>query len=235
MAIGVKAVYVSYVAHVLAVVGAILVLVWCVSFRGGLAWEATNKSLIFNNHPVLMFIGFIVIGGQAIMSYKSLPLKKAEKKLIHLVLHAIALALGIIGIYTAFKFHNESNIANLYSLHSWLGIGVISLYGIQWLFGFVVFFYPGGAPQLRRESLPWHVLFGISVYILAVGTAALGYLEKLTFLESSGVAKYGSEAFLVNFTAIVTILYGSFVIFTILSKAPPEDEHDHGYSAIEHE
>lgn len=65
------------------------------------------------------------------MSYKSLPLKKPEKKLVHLVLHAIALILGIIGIYMAFKNHNESGLANLYSLHSWIGIGVISLYGIQ--------------------------------------------------------------------------------------------------------
>ncbi|KAK6155720.1 hypothetical protein DH2020_009968 [Rehmannia glutinosa] len=230
MAIGVKASHISFVAHFLGIVGAIMVLIWCISFRGGLAWEATNKNLIFNLHPVLMLIGLIIIGGEAIMSYKCLPLKKPEKKLIHLVLHAIALILGIIGIYTAFKFHNESNIANLYSLHSWLGIGVISLYGIQWLYGFVVFFYPGGTTAIRSESLPWHVLFGIFVYVLAVATATLGYLEKLTFLESSGLAKYGSEAFLVNFTAIVTILYGTFVIVTILSQAPPEDEYS--YSAI---
>ena len=51
--------------------------------------------------------------------------------MVHLGLHGAALALGIIGIYTAFKYHNESGIANLYSLHSWLGIGVIVLYGIQ--------------------------------------------------------------------------------------------------------
>lgn len=67
----------------------------------------------------------------AIISYKALSLKKEVKKVIHLVLHAIALILGIIGVYAAFKYHNESSIANLYSLHSWLGIGVISLYGIQ--------------------------------------------------------------------------------------------------------
>ncbi|CAA2952866.1 transmembrane ascorbate ferrireductase 1 [Olea europaea subsp. europaea] len=177
-----------------------------------------------------MLIGLIIIGGQAIMSYKSLPLNKPEKKLIHLILHAIALILGIIGIYTAFKYHNESNIANLYSLHSWLGLGVIILYGIQWIYGFVVFFYPGGTEPIRSESLPWHVLLGIFVYILAVGTATLGYLEKLTFLENSGLAKYGPEAFLVNFTAIVTILYGTFVILTILSQGPSED--DYSYSAI---
>ncbi|KZV36481.1 transmembrane ascorbate ferrireductase 1-like [Dorcoceras hygrometricum] len=236
MTIGLKAVHVSYVAHFLAVLGAILVLVWTIGFRGGLAWESSNKNLIFNIHPVLMLIGLIIIGGQAIMSYKMLPLKKPQKKLVHLTLHAIALALGIIGIYTAFKYHNESNIANLYSLHSWLGIGVISLYGIQWLFGLVVFFYPGGTPSIRKEALPYHVLLGTFVYILALGTASLGYLEKLTFLENNGLAKYGSEAFLVNFTAIVTILYGSFVIFTILSQAPPDEEHDqYGYTPIQNE
>jgi len=65
------------------------------------------------------------------MSYKSLPLKKEVKKVVHLVLHAIAIILGSVGIAAAFKNHNESNIANLYSLHSWLGIFIISLYGIQ--------------------------------------------------------------------------------------------------------
>ncbi|KAL8557110.1 hypothetical protein ACS0TY_004539 [Phlomoides rotata] len=230
MSIGVKALPCSFVVHFLAVVGAILVLIWNISFRGGLAWESTNKGLIFNCHPVLMLIGFIILGGEAIISYKSLPLEKPQKKLVHLVLHAIALILGIIGIYLAFKFHNESNIANLYSLHSWLGIGVISLYGIQWVYGFLVFFYPGGTSTIRSESLPWHALFGVFVYILAIATAALGYLEKLTFLENSGLDKYGSEAFLVNFTAIVTILYGTFVILTMLSQAPPHDEYS--YSAI---
>lgn len=48
MAIGLKAVHVSYVVYFLAVVGAILVLIWSIGFRGGLAWEATNKNLIFN-------------------------------------------------------------------------------------------------------------------------------------------------------------------------------------------
>jgi len=65
------------------------------------------------------------------MSYKSLPLKKEVKKVVHLVLHAVALILGIVGICAAFKFHNESSILNMYSLHSWVGIGVIVLYGIQ--------------------------------------------------------------------------------------------------------
>ncbi|KAF2315627.1 hypothetical protein GH714_040141 [Hevea brasiliensis] len=165
------------------------------------------------------------------MSYKSLPLKKQEKKLVHLVLHAVALILGIIGIYTAFKYHNESGIANLYSLHSWLGIVIIVLYGIQWIYGFLVFFFPGGSTTVRSESLPWHVVFGVFVYILAVANAALGLLEKLTFLENSGLAKYGSEALLVNFTAVVAILYGAFVMLTVIGQGPPAED-DYSYTAI---
>ncbi|KAG6753516.1 hypothetical protein POTOM_043585 [Populus tomentosa] len=225
MAIGVEALPLTFVAHALAAAAAVMVLVWNLYYRGGLAWEATNKSLIFNLHPVLMLIGLIIIGGEAIMSYKSLPLKKEVKKVIHLVLHGIAIILGSVGIAAAFKNHNESNIANLYSLHSWLGISIISLYGIQWIYGFIVFLYPGGSPIIRSESLPWHVLSGIFVYILAVGNAALGCLEKLTFLESSGIAKYGPEALLVNFTAVITILYGAFVILSVLGlQAPVEDD-----------
>ncbi|KAF8379476.1 hypothetical protein HHK36_028911 [Tetracentron sinense] len=206
-----------------------MVLVWCIHFRGGLAFESSNKNLIFNIHPVFMLIGFIILGGEAIISYKGLPWRKEVKKLIHLILHAIALIFGIVGIYAAFKNHNESGIANLYSLHSWMGIGIISLYGIQWIYGFVVFFFPGGSATVRGESLPWHMLFGLFVFILAVGNSALGFLEKLTFLENSGISKFGTEAFLVNFNAIVTILFGAFVVLTVLSQAQVED---FGYSSI---
>ncbi|KAK9672640.1 hypothetical protein RND81_12G113900 [Saponaria officinalis] len=231
MAAVVKARPLTFVVHALAVAAAVMVLVWCISFRGGLAWESSNKNLIFNIHPVLMLIGFIILGGEAIVSYKSLPLKKDTKKVIHLVLHAKALILGIVGICAAFKNHNESSILNMYSLHSWLGIGIISLYGVQWIYGFIIFFYPGGNSTVRAESLPWHVLFGMFVYVLAVANAALGFLEKLTFLESSGIAKFGTEAYLVNFTAIATVLYGTFVLFTVYAQKDQEID-ENSYSAI---
>ncbi|KAL6127729.1 hypothetical protein ACLB2K_071092 [Fragaria x ananassa] len=230
MALGVPSTPLTFVAHGLGVAALVLVLVWSIHFRGGFAWEATNKNLIFNLHPFLMVLGLIILGGEAIISYKSLPLRKDVKKLVHLVLHAIALALGIVGICAAFKNHNESGVANLYSLHSWIGIGVICLYGIQWIYGFLVFFYPKGSPGLRSKSVPWHVILGLLVYVLAVGNATLGFLEKLTFLESSGLEKFGSEAFLVNFTALVTILFGVFVIFSVISQAPVDD--DNSYSEI---
>jgi cytochrome b-561 len=48
MGLGVRPAPFTYVAHVLAVVAVVMVLVWCIQFRGGLAFEDTNKNLIFN-------------------------------------------------------------------------------------------------------------------------------------------------------------------------------------------
>jgi cytochrome b-561 len=65
------------------------------------------------------------------MSYRSLPGSRDARKRVHLMLHGVALVLGAVGIYAVFKFHNESNIPNMYSLHSWVGMGTFCLYGIQ--------------------------------------------------------------------------------------------------------
>ncbi|XP_044327245.1 probable ascorbate-specific transmembrane electron transporter 1 isoform X2 [Triticum aestivum] len=55
-------------ARALAATAAALVLLWCVHFGGGLALSSpTNKGLIFNVHPVLMLIGFIIIGSEVFL------------------------------------------------------------------------------------------------------------------------------------------------------------------------
>ncbi|XP_031494586.1 probable ascorbate-specific transmembrane electron transporter 1 isoform X1 [Nymphaea colorata] len=230
--LGVQSWRLAVVAQVLGVAACVMVLVWCIHFRGGLAFVATNKSLIFNIHPVLMLIGFIFLGSEAILAYRVLPGTKQQLKIVHSALHLIALALGIIGIYAAFKYHNESGIANLYSLHSWFGLGTIALFAIQWILGFVAFWFPGAPEGLRAASLPWHVLFGSIVYVLALTTAVLGFLEKLTFLEAAGLAKYGPEAFLVNFTAIVVLLFGVFVLLSIITSTTPSPVDEFGYRPL---
>lgn len=48
MGIEVKSWQVAFVPHALAIADAVMVLVWCIYFRGGLAWASSNKSLIFN-------------------------------------------------------------------------------------------------------------------------------------------------------------------------------------------
>eukprot|EP01018_Ginkgo_biloba_P013115 Gb_10110 [translate_table: standard] len=227
--LGINAKPLTWVVHVLGVAIIVLVLVWCIYFRGGLAFVSTNKSLIFNVHPVFMLIGFIFISSEAILAYKVIPGTHNYRKAVHSSLQAVALALGIVGLYAVFKYHNESGIVNLYSLHSWLGLGTICLFAIQWLAGFLSFWYPGAPNSARAGILPWHVFFGFMIYMFAIATAELGFLEKLTFLESSGLYKYGSEAMLVNFSALVVLIFG---VFVVLSASLPVEEDAEGYTAL---
>jgi cytochrome b-561 len=163
-----------------------------------------------------MLIGFLVLGGEAILAYR-IPLKSTvtrdARKKAHLALHAAALALAAVGLYAVFKYHAEADYPHLYSLHSWLGIATFALYAAQWLAGFLVFFLPGAAPETRRATVPWHAVLGTLVFALAVGTSLLGFLEKMTFLQTAHlVSKYGAEALLVNFTAVVVLLLGVAVV-----------------------
>ena len=98
---------------------------------------------------------------------------------------------------------------------------------MQWIVGFVSFFYPGAAPNIRKEALPWHVLAGIFVYSLMIITAQLGFLEKLTFLESGGLAKYCLEAVLVNSTALIVLLLGAFVVLVAVLPSEIGDAEDY--------
>eukprot|EP00262_Sarcandra_glabra_P003498 TRINITY_DN14234_c0_g1_i2.p1 TRINITY_DN14234_c0_g1~~TRINITY_DN14234_c0_g1_i2.p1 ORF type:complete len:197 (+),score=29.30 TRINITY_DN14234_c0_g1_i2:262-852(+) len=160
----------------------VLVIVWAVHFRGGLALVSENKDLIFNVHPVLMVVGLILLNGEAL------------------------------------KFHNEKGIDNFYSLHSWLGLACLSLFGFQWGIGFATFWYPGGARSSRAALLPWHVFFGVYIYALAVATAATGILEKATFLQSNNViSRYSTESLLVNSLGILIVVLGGFVILAVVT------------------
>lgn len=76
----------------------------------------------------------------------------------------------------------EVRIDNFYSFHSWLEIGTLALFFIQWLIGFVSFWLQSIGSSARAIVLPWHVFWGLSVYVLAIGIAASGFFEKLTFL-----------------------------------------------------
>ncbi|XP_020553115.1 probable ascorbate-specific transmembrane electron transporter 1 [Sesamum indicum] len=109
----------------LAVIG--LVLVWLLHFREGLAFRSDDKAKIFNVHPLLMLLGFVLISGEAIMAYKTVPTIRKRQKLFHLLLHLVAFVAGVLGIYAVFKFHHDLRFPHMYSLHSWLGLSTISL------------------------------------------------------------------------------------------------------------
>ncbi|XP_057524241.1 transmembrane ascorbate ferrireductase 2 [Amaranthus tricolor] len=197
---------------------AALVFTWTLHYRGGLALIADNKDLIFNVHPVLMVISLVLLNGEAMLAYKTVPGTKVFKKRVHLFLQFLALSLAFIGVWSALKFHNDKGIDNFYSLHSWLGLACLFLFTLQWAAGFATFWYPGGSRNRRSFLLPWHVFFGVYIYALAIATTVTGILEKATFLQTNHViSRYSTEALLVNSMGILIVILGGFVILALVA------------------
>ncbi|KAJ6901205.1 cytochrome B561 family protein [Populus alba x Populus x berolinensis] len=123
-----------------------------------------------------------------------------------------ALACGIFGIWT--KFHgNDGIVSNFFSLHSWMGLICISLFGAQWLMGFVSFWHRGEMRTARITVLPWHIFLGLYTYGLAVATAETGLLEKITFLQTNkDVSKHSPESMVVNSLGLSLALLSGLII-----------------------
>ncbi|XP_022150036.1 probable ascorbate-specific transmembrane electron transporter 1 [Momordica charantia] len=203
---------VTILGHVVAMAVAALILAWILHFREGVALKSANKLKILNLHVVLMVVGFILFGGEAIMAYKSLPGKKYYRKLVHLVLHITALACGIFGVCLAFKFHHDTHLSDLLSLHSWFGLITISLYALQWVFGFFAYFFPGAESRRRASIMPWHIYFGIFIFLMAICTAELGLLQRFNTL----ILGHSQEGLIVNFTGLLLLLYAATVVLTVI-------------------
>ena len=110
----------------------------------------------------------------------------------------MAFIIATVGLFAIFKFHNDKGIANMYSLHSWLGIVFVVLFGLQAVGGVFSFLFPLIQPATRTMALPYHraggtiLLAGIGmfkfinlfiyyIYIILAGTAMIGINEKLIF------------------------------------------------------
>ncbi|PWA51555.1 cytochrome b561, eukaryote [Artemisia annua] len=208
-----------FLARLTATLVTILVLTWAVYFTTSFVPHTlSQRDLIYSVlHPLLMVIGFILISGEAILVHRWLPGSRKSKKRVHLWLQGVALASGIFGIWTKFQ-GKDGVVANFYSLHSWMGLLCVSLFGAQWLTGFLSFWHRGEMRMTRIRVLPWHVFLGLYTYGLAVVTAETGLLEKLTFLQAKGVVlKRCSESMIVNGLGLGLAMLCGLVILTAVS------------------
>ncbi|CAL9179695.1 unnamed protein product [Musa hybrid cultivar] len=226
------AAHVTKVAHVLAFTVFVLVLAWVLHFRGGAArLHSDDPNLIFNVHPLVMCMGFILVIGEGIMAYKTIPARKETQKLVHLMLQLVALCLGILGIYAAFKYHSANTMPDMLSLHSWLGMCTICLFGLQvllpssiathlslslkslvlvclqWLFGFVNFWFLKASEPTRILLLPLHVSAGLAIFLLTVCTAETGFVQ----IDAAP----GAESRLINFTGLFILLFAVAVSISV--------------------
>ncbi|XP_057529634.1 probable transmembrane ascorbate ferrireductase 3 [Amaranthus tricolor] len=206
-----KASRIAVLAHIFGIIALILMLVWLLHYRGGFNLDDyENPTRIFNIHPFLMFFGFIFFAGEAMMVYKTVIAEPRTQKMIHMIMHIIAITLGIVGIYATFKYHSAKNLTTMYTMHSWIGLGTFILYGIQWLVGFVTYWIPRRS-STRARFAPWHVNLGRILLYMAICTAETGLMQIFTILRL--VASH--EARLINFIGLAILLFGITVDLSI--------------------
>jgi cytochrome b-561 len=183
-------------SHVLALIVLILLGTW-ISHLGGLCyWGETETKLIFNWHPLMMILAFCFMTVSSLcFRYQLLPNRRFAK-LCHAVAWTVALVCMSVGLVAVFRSHNDKTsdgyIANLYSLHSWVGLAVLTLYLMQFVAGLCTFGLSDQrigilsfSDSFKAKMLQVHHFFGPIIYVSMLLTILLGIQEKEGFIGCS--------------------------------------------------
>jgi len=128
------------------------------------------KENTFNWHPVLMVTGAIFCLITSLLSYRVLPLPKTTQKILHGIMHTaafICMSIGFACILNANNYKKQSSYdaytANFTTIHSFIGLGVYILYGLNYLLGLVHYALPGVDISLKKAYMNSHVFIGMFI------------------------------------------------------------------------
>jgi cytochrome b-561 len=182
----------SVAAHIFALASLFVVLSWIRHHLGGLSWKYGASKQIFNWHPLLMITGF------AFMTVASLAFRnwnRPKSKTLHGLGWSIGILCMSIALIAVFRSHNDpvsGYIANMYSMHSWVGTSVFLMYTLQFGSGMISFGFPivwkwkNGVPianeAFKSRLLLLHHFFGPFIYLALWTTILMGIQEKEGFV-----------------------------------------------------
>lgn len=198
-----------------------LVLFWVFYYRQGIAWQ-NEIDKEFNLHPILMVGGFVFLLGEAILVYRLCRCgRKIYNKLVHTILHLLVMPAAAIAVVAVFDFHSfkKPPIPHLYSLHSWMGLGTLGLFALQFIVGFFSFLVllccEKATASFRAALLPIHIHFGLATFLMGVATCVTGLTEKAIFALGSSYSERTEEGIVMNVLGLVIIVAGILVTFLV--------------------
>jgi cytochrome b-561 len=153
---------------------------------------------------------------------------KLYVKILHATIQVAVLVFATIALKAVFDSHNKATkpIPNMYSLHSWVGLAAVILFGLQWVAGFVSFLFPKLSDGLRRWYLPHHKFWGLAIFVMCVAAALMGITEKAFFsLPSGKYSELPGEGVLINFFGSFIVIYAVLVVYLVTKHdyaRPPE-------------
>uniref|UniRef100_A0A0V0J7P8 Cytochrome b561 n=1 Tax=Schistocephalus solidus TaxID=70667 RepID=A0A0V0J7P8_SCHSO len=197
--------FVFLFSQIVGLLAVILVFVWIQSYDDGFP-----NQLVFDYHPPFMVLGMIFCFGESLLVFRVFPgCAKIGLKILHAVLLVASLVIGAVGMRAAYN----PGKGTPYSLHSWIGIIAFTLYGLQWLIGFIVFLLPRISAKVRTKLLPTHVAVGVIIFVFTIVAVLTGINEKNFF--PGDYAALPPAARVGNAVGLLVISFGSLVIYLL--------------------
>eukprot|EP01136_Pigoraptor_vietnamica_P034568 Opistho-1_new@98679 len=187
---------VKFLAVGLPVVSLGIAIEWFQKKEGGVGLDNVDCSkgdCARNLHPLLMVCAFGVASSWAGVAYRVLPVPRPLQKTVHLFLQTAAFVLAVVGVYAIWRHHAKHNIPHLYSFHAWLGLIVMILFGLQLFIGFVTYFFPRAPEAQRKQYSPFHIFFGVFIYVIAIATISIGLNEWAFLMHDADGDTYGDR------------------------------------------
>ena len=208
---------------VLAALGSIF---WTLSDGFGLG-SATFGA--FALHPALMAVAFLFLAPLATIMYAAegaVGIDHATAKLAHSTLHGAALALGCLGTGSMWVTH--AGKSHFQTAHSWIGIGILAAFALQWSAGLFMFCV---APKAKRGAfVAIHAFWGMVVVFGALVTVLLGLLALVGKSTETGGSTQHSAWLSGNLASVFvsTVVVGLALVLYSRERAPQarQDEGD---------
>lgn len=206
-----------------------LILYWALFYQGGVTWTG-SRGLQLNLHYILMIGGFVFLNGQSMLVYRCyFCCKKIYLKVLHTIFFVMSISAITIGLVSAIQANNNTpHQKHFYSLHSWLGLTAIGLFGLQFIVGFMSFLVllccDERTAKFRQRLLPTHVTFGLTIFSLGGAAILTGLMQtaRHRFSGELGKPKYEEleeQPIVLNTLAMTVVALMILLPFIILNKS----------------
>lgn len=122
-----------------------------------------------------MVAGMLVGLTNGVLSFRR-PLERSSNKAMHAMWFVAAFVVMSIGLKAVWKSHDDKKPykANLYTLHSMIGLSAVILLSQNFLLGFVSFVSPYLSDAVKKVYKPNHIFLGVCTLIMAVMAIVTG-------------------------------------------------------------
>ncbi|CAB3396558.1 unnamed protein product [Caenorhabditis bovis] len=195
------------------------------SFENGLAWPTKNRECKGKGdmlHGFLMILAFIFFQGEALLCYRVYRYNaKIISKLIHTFLHGAAIGLGLTSLVVIIINNNIDKEKHFSTVHSWIGVIILLVYNIQFVFGFLTFLFPCTPGSYRARLIPLHRAVGASCMILACIQCTIGHVQRISWHGPDCYMNLSCPnrlEYVLSFAILTMILYTLLVIGLIVPQ-----------------